>query len=619
MRGCPEVKKLAKAPRISSLHFRRQTPGSATNVAFSNAKRRLDPDHPPGGHPKDKGFVWARSATAPFKLGAIPMGLLGKPETSFFAQEFDSFNARVARGASEEGGGVAPMRLHDPRHNRLPMSLQVATRKEIRPTQRSRILRRFKTALTLVATRAADAREVKGRLQLVFDDKGAEGHWILHGACYVAFVGDVLLKGWYVGWTYLLRPSLELYRMPYPEMVQLLRPMLRDIWTRGTSIEAEWAERVRALSRPRRDAPRQRDTWRDSPPRRESPQSESHERLPRAKWQESNDRPPRDTWREREAPPRDNSRDSPLRGEWKESAQSASHDRPPRDNWRDPPPPPPQRQPPAARPRNPSNANSNAPRTSSLYDRLTSSPSPPSSVEQRPAPARRSESFSGREPFDPRGAPSRAQSQFQPTPDWRTTRGPRDPIARDPAPRPPRSHDLPAFDPLPSRGAPPSASTRPASAPRAPQDPEAPAFPRRPTSRTPLTPEPELDALPADPAFDPFPTVSVRVPSAPSSAKPPDWWAIGRAIEEGVGKVVEVRADAVGPAPSTSTPTSASNPRPDFKPVPKENEKEQSVQRQSRVMDMLYRGDGDAVRPPAGNGNAGGKMRPGTVGRPRGK
>ncbi|KAJ7856535.1 hypothetical protein B0H13DRAFT_1564003, partial [Mycena leptocephala] len=207
--------------------FRRQTPGSIGNPNQQPPKPniRLDPNHPidliPG---KRKPFLWAPPTSA-FSLGALPMGLLQKPEINSgyrrnLGVSYDSWGGRLARGAPT--GTVSSMILNEPHHTRLSMSMQTHSNRNFRTHQRVQIVRRFKTAVGLIATRGAAVTEVKGRLRLVFDEANLAQSWILQG------------------WTYYLRPSLEMYRMPYPELVNILRPALRYLWTRGTEMEAQW-------------------------------------------------------------------------------------------------------------------------------------------------------------------------------------------------------------------------------------------------------------------------------------------------------------------------------------------------------------------------------------------
>ncbi|KAJ7130396.1 hypothetical protein C8R44DRAFT_65428 [Mycena epipterygia] len=228
MRGCPELRKLPKAPRISSLFFLRQTPGSAATVALPGYhaanQKSLDPKHPFKLSPRKRkgtGFIWALNQA--FSLGAAPQGLLAIPQDPpprFAQKPFDSWANRVARGA--DTGTVAPMILNE-RPNRLSMSFQMMGSRYRSNYQRTIISRRFKSALNLIVTRGADAKEVKGRLQIVLDDEQATDDWILHG------------------WSYFLKPTLELYRMPLPELVSLIRPALRTLQENGAQLEAQWA------------------------------------------------------------------------------------------------------------------------------------------------------------------------------------------------------------------------------------------------------------------------------------------------------------------------------------------------------------------------------------------
>ncbi|KAF7366804.1 60S ribosomal protein L18-B [Mycena sanguinolenta] len=241
MQKCPELRKLPKAPLISSVNFRRQTPGSINGLwQGSTSRNRVDRSHPidliPG---KQKAFIWAPPCNG-FTLGAIPIGLLLKPSSEsirrpgqyrtqalYDAQNrivpisaFDTWAARLERGAAT--GTIAPVIPNEAKHGRVGMSLQMHSSRDVRTHQRVRILRRFKTAVSLVVTRGAGAKEVNnGRLRLVFDEKDA-GEWILPG------------------WTYYLRPGLELYNMPYPELVDAIRPALRDLWKRGMAQEERW-------------------------------------------------------------------------------------------------------------------------------------------------------------------------------------------------------------------------------------------------------------------------------------------------------------------------------------------------------------------------------------------
>ncbi|KAJ7439475.1 hypothetical protein FB451DRAFT_147207 [Mycena latifolia] len=455
MRRCLELSKLPKAPRISSLHFRRQTPGSAADTVFANrSSKRLDPDHPidllPG---KQKPFIWANTpATRPFTLGAIPMGLLMTPQyTPFFpSRKLDSWSARVARGTESES--VAPMLLNNPRSNRLAMSLQLATTRDTRPCQRSKIRRRLKTALSLIATRGAYTEEVKGRPRLVVDETKAPENLILQG------------------WTYFLRPSLELYRMPYPELVQLLRPMLREIWTRATKMEAEWTKASIGGSAGPRSQTR-------SGTRRATSQGPASNELP-------------------------------LQGDtsWESALE-------------------------------------------------------PESLNQQTRPS------------DPSSSPEPRRERDQPKSARLTGREPQQTWNSDLWPSPEPRREL-------RNGS--RATGQPQRTPRSTaEEPEVPAFDPFPTVRAPSVFPPD----PVAPRSPPPPS-----PSAPSTpAKKPDWWAVGRTIEAGVGQVTEgsTRWD-----------------RPDTGSAPK---KPATQPLQRRIKSMLYREDVQVARPNAKE-RAAGKM-----------
>ncbi|KAJ7212950.1 hypothetical protein GGX14DRAFT_338401, partial [Mycena pura] len=186
MHGCPQLSKLPKTSRVSSVIFRRQTPGSIlVSKRVFRPEIRLDPEHPIYRDPERPGpIIWARSTA--FSLGATPMALLLQPGI-----------------APKPNGGPI-----NPRPGRIAMSLQLQTFDKVRTNQRSRVARRFKFAVGLIVARGTDTANDNGRLRLVFDPENVPEEWILQG------------------WTYTLRWTLALYRMPYPELVRLLRPML---------------------------------------------------------------------------------------------------------------------------------------------------------------------------------------------------------------------------------------------------------------------------------------------------------------------------------------------------------------------------------------------------------
>ncbi|KAJ6588188.1 hypothetical protein B0H19DRAFT_200239 [Mycena capillaripes] len=84
--------------------------------------------------------------------------------------------------------------------------------------RRTQVLIRLKTATGLIITRGAYAKEVKIRLRLVFDEIDVVAGWTLP---------DLLRS-----------PEPPVHRIPYPELIHLLRPVLCELGTRGTEREA---------------------------------------------------------------------------------------------------------------------------------------------------------------------------------------------------------------------------------------------------------------------------------------------------------------------------------------------------------------------------------------------
>ena len=50
----------------------------------------------------------------------------------------------------------------------------------------------------------------------------------------------------HLGWSYIFNPTLDIYRMPYPDLIRILRTALRRIWERGMIMEERWAAKALA-------------------------------------------------------------------------------------------------------------------------------------------------------------------------------------------------------------------------------------------------------------------------------------------------------------------------------------------------------------------------------------
>ncbi|KAG6819903.1 hypothetical protein H0H93_007540 [Arthromyces matolae] len=171
---------------------------------------------------------------------AIPFAILRKPEQIWpvpFNTTIDPWKERVARMISKNGNldsgeeplEVAPIILDNIKENAIPMSFINATSKKRTSSKkhiRVKIATRLKCAINLIVTRGCSVQEVDGKLQLVMNDKEAEemsGKWAS------------------LGWTYVFFPTLHIYRMPYNEMIPLLRNSLRKLYDLSQAMEKEWA------------------------------------------------------------------------------------------------------------------------------------------------------------------------------------------------------------------------------------------------------------------------------------------------------------------------------------------------------------------------------------------
>ncbi|KAF5384262.1 hypothetical protein D9615_003433 [Tricholomella constricta] len=245
MLRCRELSKLSKAPRAKSVNFRRQTPGSVAdllkpaNVPFR--PNYLDPTHPATSIPKQKfpGFK-----TDALGIRAYPHALLSPPEhvwTTPSNDPIDPWKARVGRFLSlnaelEPGAAdqlaLEPMTLNNSKKNRVPMSFINATSKKRTSNKRHirhKIASRMKIAINLIVSRGADTIESNGKRRLVMNEKEAE----------------TLSDKWISpGWTYIFFPTLEIYRMPYHDMIPMLRMALRRIWQQSQAMETVWERRV---------------------------------------------------------------------------------------------------------------------------------------------------------------------------------------------------------------------------------------------------------------------------------------------------------------------------------------------------------------------------------------
>ncbi|KAI0657565.1 hypothetical protein C8Q70DRAFT_272267 [Cubamyces menziesii] len=211
---CLELRRLPKITGpLKSINFRRTTPGSITRIIYGNRPPPpslvLDPTHPSLHYNRPswgKTFPWR---TYPgFAIRAVPKAVLAPP-TTVHPDPPHTLNEGPLKGRSAN------------------MSLLDCEAKSVggRVT-RQVILRKFKTAISLIVVRGADVEGQGDEAKLVFREEhaGKAKDWILSD------------------WTYIVRPKIEVYGMPYTEFIPTLRRALRDIVTDGRRLELEWAK-----------------------------------------------------------------------------------------------------------------------------------------------------------------------------------------------------------------------------------------------------------------------------------------------------------------------------------------------------------------------------------------
>ncbi|KAI0772938.1 hypothetical protein BD413DRAFT_473526 [Trametes elegans] len=213
MRRCPALSRLPKNPNgVKSVNFRRTTPGSLTRIHYVQRpplpSQVLDPTHPAltyTAHDFARAFPWR---TYPgFKLRVVPKGLLQPPATPYPSPPYLLNHGRMKSSRS------------------VNMSLLDTAPKAVGGrVVRQEVLRKFKTAISLIVVRGAHVEGEEGEEKLVFmEDEAAAG------------VGLVLTD-----WTYIIHPELSVYSMPYERLIRSLREALEVSAAAGRRLERQW-------------------------------------------------------------------------------------------------------------------------------------------------------------------------------------------------------------------------------------------------------------------------------------------------------------------------------------------------------------------------------------------
>lgn len=103
---------------------------------------------------------------------------------------------------------------------------------------RQTVNRKLRTALNLIAIRGAHKLDGKLALDPAMAEE-AQG-WFLRGKSCRHFRRVHLTI---TGWTYIFHPKLEIYRLPYHDLVDSLRTAFKSLHGRAMVLEDQWFQR----------------------------------------------------------------------------------------------------------------------------------------------------------------------------------------------------------------------------------------------------------------------------------------------------------------------------------------------------------------------------------------
>ncbi|EGO01288.1 hypothetical protein SERLA73DRAFT_179438 [Serpula lacrymans var. lacrymans S7.3] len=256
MHKCLNLSRLPKAKHVTSINLRRTTPGSPLPLLIRsvpyNRKRAVDPSHP---------ATLLQSRDLPcFTCPAFT--LRAAPKAALLLSDIDHKDPATRLNIYThlgEGKGALQLDEAQDTHGRKKIDMNlfsVVSKKNIdkRAVVRHRIITRFKSAIGLILAHGADAVEDTSahgknktkssarRLTLISTDskpgKGPSGNdWIL------------------ADWSYLVVPTLFVYRMPMAELVQYIRAALETISEKAKLLERKWEKTYTLPSAPRLPLP----------------------------------------------------------------------------------------------------------------------------------------------------------------------------------------------------------------------------------------------------------------------------------------------------------------------------------------------------------------------------
>ncbi|SJL13060.1 uncharacterized protein ARMOST_16497 [Armillaria ostoyae] len=225
---CRQLSKLSKLNGKSSVVFRGYKPGALTG-AFPIPNRfavRLDPKHPA----LRVNLKVLPIVSQPFlAIKAIPFDILTKPENAVtFERPVELWESRVARLKD------SPLEKTDVWSISLPVHL-LMPKKTVHKKKYLRVIiaRKIKTAIALIMSRGLDV--------------GSDGKLVLNDRedC------DKLIVD---GWSYVISPQLEIYRMPFEDLVKGLRKSLLQISNGIRQLEQQWSAKEKHVYSRREEA-----------------------------------------------------------------------------------------------------------------------------------------------------------------------------------------------------------------------------------------------------------------------------------------------------------------------------------------------------------------------------
>ena len=290
MRKCRELSRLPKTKGIKSINvwlvtkrifspplltifiqFRNTTPGTLTNVLPYRSHKPteiVDSSHPAAKlHRSTYNALFPKFQSPHITIRAFPKALLTKPDVVWpnppykaaaqvkWAKQVDAFK-RATDDTKPEFVNL--------KSGSLDMSIAcIVSKKAIHKSAviRKQILRRLKSTMGLIVVRDADARELEktgdsASSKFVLDVGKSEkmNNWILPSMSSMHSFSDgvwmILKTILLIDWTYIIIPTLSIYRMPHLELVLLLRTALRKLFDKGTIMERQWYTGVLPKSGP---------------------------------------------------------------------------------------------------------------------------------------------------------------------------------------------------------------------------------------------------------------------------------------------------------------------------------------------------------------------------------